>query len=837
MDYSKYSKSLIESFQKTFFPEKDWINRHKSVFNPDVHASMQLTYHRVAGIGAGLTKTLDELSNNKIFVDPKTNIKPVLTALSSIMNDIEKTLLTIQNYNTQFAQKYKRVLPEPSRRSGEYQNQRLQMFSQTRGEKNLPKLNTPEQSSAVPLMRDSGLSGVGSSGVRMLNGTLNKILGQLKTSHEENTEMLSDQISEQKYLNSRQNTAIPIAKPNVAERREKEESSGGIGSLIGTVLKPIESFLSPVAKILPGMLRLMGMNKVAGLVGRVPGLGLLTTATAGVIALDYLNKNPEVVQSLLQGVQDVVRFTIDGIGRLVGDNLPQTAATVRKLIVGGVSAIYSGFVDALKDSITKGEWIKATSEIALFGGVVWMTVSKLKKLAIAIEKMIPSSLGGGVDDYIDDALPAGDYSTTRGGRTKSQRARKLRKPTRGIGRRISGALRPKNLLKGGVAGIATGLVADVGLGLAEDAMDIDSENRYSTTGGKAAFVGASDIISTTAAFAAFGSVIPGVGTGLGALAGALYGTYKTVRGFDEANGKSREAIMAETEARLKLAGVQENEARVRSDIIASLIDDETMTKTGAAETAKALENVRSATESFALAMKSGDKEKIAAAEGTLAEMITKLKDDNSDVYKRKDEWIVGTGLGTSTEEKDYIKTLLTMAEKRHELDIQIRRKDLQNQIDAKYNETTNYRQRSVEFESHASGGDVADGLHTVGENGTEAYFKKGTRTKVFNRADSNLKDAIGSEFSRLGNDQAISITKEIADTTSDSLTEIGKIMESTVSSLLTQMSEIRTPKSDNATVNNSSNQNVVNNFNQNSSVISNKADSYNRLREFIPRFA
>lgn len=835
MDYQKYSKSLVESFQKTFFPEKDWVTRHKSIFNPDVHASMQLTFHRVAGIGAGLTKTLDELSNNKIFVDPKTNIKPVLTAMSSIMNDIEKTLTVIQSYNTQFAQKYKRVLPEPNRESGEPKTSRLKMFTQSRAlNNNQPSLNATNENASVTMIDNQAT--IGQSGARLINNTLNKILGQLKTSQTENTELLTDQIAEQKYLANRESGVRTIERPNPAERKNAPEKSGGLGgfgSLIGAVLKPIESFLSPMAKLLPGLLRLMGMNKVAGLMGRIPGLGLLTTATAGVVAIDYLNKNPEVVESLLKGVQDVVSFAVDGIGRLVGDNLPQTAKTVSKLIVGGVSAIYHGFVESLKSSITAGDWLKATSEIALFGGVVWMAVRKLKNLASKFEKMIPSSFGVGgtagdlVEEISDDVIDYGDFSRGKPKRTprRTGKAKSLGKRTRGLGKKAIRSLKPSKLLKGGVAGVAAGLAMDVGLGLAEDAAGIDEENRYQQTGGKAALVATSDILSTTASFAAMGAMFGPVGAGLGALAGVLKGSYDTFKAYDDANGKSREAIEEETRKRLELAGTMPEEAKVRSEILAELIDSETWTKRGNAETQKAVDELTIATENLKKAQASGDDKEIAGAQFELSKSVQKLKEINWDVFKRQDELIVGSGLGGTTEQNEAVKKMWADAG-------EMMAKKITEEI--KKNGLT---PRGGRMQSFDVGGDVSDGLHSVGENGMELYYKKGSQTKVFNRADSNLKGAIGDEFARLGNDRAVSITKEIAENTSDSIAEIGKVMESTVASLLTQMSEIQRTKPETSAINNNSNQNVVNNFNNNNSVIANKPDSYTRAREFIPRFA
>lgn len=857
--YEKYSKSLIESFQKTLRPEKDFVDKNKGAFNAEVHAALQLVYHRVLTIGTGIMKTIDDLSSNRFMVDPKkpADVKGTVKVLVTIQNEVNKYLQMILNYNLEFPNKVKRVLPTVSRDSDSVTESKIRKIppskittslsgtSSSRKESSQTDQTTSD-SSPVKSMRP--ISPLGrNDGITVLNGTLNRILGQLKTNQSENTEMMTDQLAEQRYQ-AGLNKAVPVEK-NVAEKKEKEKESkgGGIGSLIGAIMKPLLSFTEPMAKLIPGMLRLLGMNKVAGLMGRIPGLGLLTTATAGVIAIDYLNKNPEAIGKITETIGDVVKFTVTALGKLVGTNLPKTAMTIGTLIVETTKAIYLGFVDSIKDSITEGSWGTVAAELTLFGTTLWMAVNKLRKLATKFTSMIPNSLGGGVaDDLIDDV----------GGVDASGNPRANRQARRGATRTGSRTVRGSKLkgagryarklggkaLKGGVAGIAVGLAADIGFGLADDAMGINEENRYNQSGAKAAYVGTADTASYALQGAAFGAMFGPIGMGVGAAAGALFGLGKTLKGFDDANGKSREAIAEETRLRLINNGIVEDEAKKRANVLSELIDSETITKTGNKETQKFVNAFADAKKQFDEAKKTGDVNQIRNAQMALGLATKNLKYDNRDVFWRQTELGYGIGIKTSAEREQFFKDAeeAMKAYNKALMDETIKKREIYNSLKLQglsENEARRQSQLPTNVDGYARGGDVSDGLHSVGENGMEFYHKKGSQTKVFNKADSNLKSALASEFQNIGENQSISLTKKIVESGADQAKTIGSILENTVTSLLTQMSELKTSKAETPVMNNQSNQNVVNNYNTNNSVMSSGVESYSRVQKFVPRFA
>lgn len=860
--YEKYSKSLIESFRKTLRPEKDFVDKNKGSFNAEVHAALQLVYHRVLTIGTGIMKTIDDLSSNRFMVDPKkpADVKGTIKVLVTIQNEVNKYLQTILNYNLEFPNKVKRVLPIVSRDSDSVTESKIRKIppskittsltgtSSTRKESTQTD-QTTSVSSPVKSMRP--ISPLGrNDGITVLNGTLNRILGQLKTNQSENTEMLNDQLAEQRYQ-AGLNKAVPVEK-NIAEKRENEkESKGGFGSLIGAIgamLNPLLKFTEPMAKLIPGMLRLLGMNKVAGLMGRIPGLGLLTTATAGVIAIDYLNKNPEAIGTITDTIGDVVRFTVTTLGKLVGTNLPQTAMTIGNLVVETTKAIYLGFVDSIKDSIKEGSWGTVAAELTLFGTTLWLAVNKLRKLATKFTSMIPNSLGGGVDDLVDDVggvdvsgSPKTNRQARRGAtRTGSVKGSKMKSAGR-YAKKLGG-----KALKGGVAGIAVGLAADVGFGLADDAMGIDEENRYDQSGAKAAYVGTADTASYALQGAAFGAMFGPIGIGVGAAAGALFGLGKTLKGFDDANGKSKEAIAEETRLRLINNGIVEEEANKRANVLSELIDSETITKTGNKETQKFVNAFADAKKQFDEAKKTGDANQIRNAQMALGLATKNLKYDNRDVFFRKPELGYGIGIKTSAEREQFFKDAEEALEAYNKalMEETIKKKEIYNSLKLQGVSENEARRQSqlptnvtTRESAYARGGDVSDGLHSVGENGMEFYHKKGSQTKVFNKADSNLKSALASEFQNIGESQSISLTKKIVESGADQAKTIGSILENTVTSLLTQMSELKSSKAETPVMNNQTNQNVVNNYNSNNSVLSSGVESYSRVQKFVPRFA
>jgi hypothetical protein len=379
-------------------------------------------------------------------------------------------------------------------------------------------------------------------------------------------------------------------------------------------------------------------------------------------------------------------------------------------------------------------------------------------------------------------------------------------------------------------------------------MGIDEENRYKQTGAKAAMVGVSNVASDAMTGAAIGSMIPVVGTAMGALIGAGVGLTRTWYAMDQANGKSKEAIEADTAARLKNAGMSEKEAEARAKVLAELIDSETMTPTGAKETEKLVNEFRVAMEGLDKTKngKNANPEAIAIAERKAVDAARKLQSDNRDVFN-SDDLYTGTGMN-----KTKMTGLLNDAKTNAKMIAEIQLKALHNAQETvnpmsatafddalkKVNMTrAEYQRYSLDVRGYARGGDVADGLHMTGENGLEMYYKKGSQTKVFNKADSNLKTAMADEFADIGKNQAVSITKKIVESTSDAMSNIGSIMENTVNSLLAQMSELKPNKSETSAINNTSQQSVVNNYNNTNSVSSGSIESYARIQKFVPRFA
>ena len=139
---------------------------------------------------------------------------------------------------------------------------------------------------------------------------------------------------------------------------------------------------------------------------------------------------------------------------------------------------------------------------------------------------------------------------------------------------------------------------------------------------------------------------------------------------------------------------------------------------------------------------------------------------------------------------------------------------------------------------YAEGGSVKDGLYTTGENGMEMSYKKGNQTKVFNKADSNLKSIIDDELRNISID-AMSLTKKIVDQTTDNNETVTDIMKNTVSKLISQMSDIDMNMKNNNNEKQNNNQPIMqtvqNNYNSTNNIASSGVDSYNRLKQFIPR--
>lgn len=135
----------------------------------------------------------------------------------------------------------------------------------------------------------------------------------------------------------------------------------------------------------------------------------------------------------------------------------------------------------------------------------------------------------------------------------------------------------------------------------------------------------------------------------------------------------------------------------------------------------------------------------------------------------------------------------------------------------------------------ADGGYVNDGLYTTGENGMEMFYKKGNQTKVFNRSDSNLKNIIDDELKNITANN-ISLTEKIVEQNKNINQSISDIMKDTVLKISSDMADIKTREQ--TDVNERTNpiiQTIQSNYTNNQTIANNGANSYNRLKDFIPR--